>query len=90
MQKLELSQQRSVYEELSGHLVTNITKQSFVECLILNRIEITKGITPETPHFSLYCIELFEILLQQQRMYILPPERSSCASIDTISQDSFQ
>lgn len=90
MQKLELAQQKVVFEELSGHLSTNITKQSFVEGLILNRIEIAKGITPEVAHFSLYCIELFEILLQQQRMYILPPERTSCISLNTISEDNFQ
>lgn len=75
------SQLKAVYEELSNHLGTPITRQSFTIGLQSNRIQISKTISYESSKFSLYCIELFNILLQQQEIYLIGSSNSTANSI---------
>ncbi len=80
MQKLEPSQLKSVFDELSGGFASYITQQSFIEGLSLNRVQIAKGIGSDSPNFVLYCVELFRMLLQQRDLYTMSSSNSTQTS----------
>ena len=100
MLKLEASQLKSVFEELSGQLNYYITQQSFTESLAVNRIQLVSGVNGDSAQFSLYCAELFGMLLKQKEIHALTASKSTtnsgaCASslnpkVSSVSKKSSQ
>jgi hypothetical protein len=80
MEKLEESQLKAVFKELTGHIASGITKQSFREALTLYNVQIFNGITPASSQFPLYCAELYGMLLGQCEHYLLSASKSTTHS----------
>ena len=46
----------------------------------MNKVQLANGITNSSSRFSLYCIELFEMLLHQKEIYVLSASSSTADS----------